>query len=118
MQTSLIEQKAVVMEGRDIGTVIMPKAELKLFVTADFEVRAIRRQAQMKSSGKEINLDEVKSNLAERDRIDSTRETAPLRVADDAIVIDNSEVNLEELQRMVVALARPLIDDGLLPHLR
>ncbi len=89
-QQALGEAKGVVMDGRDIGTVVFPDAELKLFMTADPKVRAERRLLELKSKGMEMTFDEVIHNLTERDRIDSTRADSPLRQADDAIVIDNT----------------------------
>jgi len=80
----------IVMDGRDIGTVVFPDAELKLFLTASHEVRTQRRYDEMKAKGQEVTKEEISRNLAERDYIDSTREESPLRQAKDAIVIDNS----------------------------
>lgn len=96
VQQALIEEKGVVMEGRDIGTVIMPNAELKLFVTADMEERVNRRFLQLKESGKEQSREEVRENLASRDHMDETREIAPLKQAEDAIVLDTTELSREE----------------------
>ncbi len=117
-QRSFIKEKSVVMEGRDIGTVIMPDAELKLFVTARFEVRARRRYEQVRGQANTPDLEAVGHNLRERDRIDSTRETAPLSIADGAVIIDNSDVSFEELLRLCLALVAPLTDSGLLPHMK
>ena len=116
-QRVLIREKAVVMDGRDIGTVIMPDAELKLFVTARFEVRAQRRLRQLREEGKQVDLSRVMDNLRDRDRLDCTRKHAPLAIADRAVVIDNSEVSFSELLHIVLSLVRPLIDPSLLPHL-
>lgn len=116
IQKDLIQEKGVVMEGRDIGTVIMPDAELKLFITADFEVRAQRRLLQAGGSEK-ITLNEVRQNLEKRDRIDCNREEAPLSVARDAIVIDNTNVSFEELLKFCEALVAPKVNSDLLPHL-
>lgn len=88
--------KGIVMDGRDIGTVVFPKAELKIFMTADPDIRADRRYAEMLAKGKRTTMEEVINNLTERDRIDSSREDSPLRQADDAIVLDNSEMSQEE----------------------
>lgn len=96
----------IVMDGRDIGTVVFPSAELKLFVTADPEVRARRRTAELISLGRPTPPDEVAANLTERDRIDSTREDSPLRQARDAVVLDNSNLARNEQAAMVIALAR------------
>ena len=86
----------VVMDGRDIGTAVFPEAQLKLFVTATDEVRAQRRFDELVSKGQETPMEEVLANLKERDYIDSHRETNPLRQADDAFVLDNSDMNLHE----------------------
>jgi cytidylate kinase len=86
----------VVMDGRDIGTVVFPKAEVKLFMTASNEIRAQRRLIELLEKGESVSLDDVKKSLAQRDHIDMTREIAPLRKAEDAIEIDNSELNRTE----------------------
>lgn len=86
----------IVMDGRDIGTVVFPDADLKLFVTASTDVRTDRRLAEMAAKGIATTRAEVAANLLERDRIDSTRADSPLRQAEDAIVIDNSDLTLEE----------------------
>ena len=88
--------KRVVMDGRDIGTTVFPDAELKIFMTADPLVRAERRADEMRAKGLEVNIDEVLANLQERDYIDSHREVSPLSKADDAIVLDNSHLNMQE----------------------
>lgn len=90
------EKKGIVMDGRDIGTVVFPEAELKLFMTADPLVRAQRRLAELQAKGQTADFEEVLANLRERDHIDSTREDSPLRQAEDAIVIDNSVLTPEE----------------------
>lgn len=86
----------VVMDGRDIGTAVFPNAQLKLFVTARDEVRARRRYDEMKAKGQDADIAEVLSNLKDRDRIDSGRKTNPLQRADDAYVLDNSDMTLDE----------------------
>lgn len=88
--------RRVVMDGRDIGTTVFPDAELKIFMTADPLVRAKRRADEMEAKGTSVNLDEVLSNLQERDYIDSHRETSPLTQAPDAIVLDNSDMTMED----------------------
>ena len=88
--------KRVVMDGRDIGTTVFPDAELKIFMTADPLVRAERRADEMRAKGLEVNIEEVLANLQERDYIDSHREVSPLSKADDAIVLDNSYMNMEQ----------------------
>ena len=84
------------MDGRDIGTVVFPDAELKIFVTASAEVRAQRRFDELKGKGMEADYDEILKNVKERDYIDSHREVSPLRKADDAIELDNSCMTIEE----------------------
>ena len=86
----------VVMDGRDIGTTVFPDAELKLFMTADPMIRAQRRADEMKAKGEDVDIQEVLNNLQERDYIDSHREVSPLTQADDAIVLDNSNMTMEE----------------------
>lgn len=86
----------IVMDGRDIGTTVFPHAELKIFVTASAEVRAQRRFDELTAKGEPCNYDEILFNVQERDRIDSTREVSPLRKADDAIVLDNSNMTIPE----------------------
>lgn len=96
MQQAMGKEKGIVMDGRDIGTVVFPDAELKLFVTASPEVRAQRRLDELKAKGETASYDEVLENVKKRDYIDSTRAESPLRQADDAIVLDNSHMTIEE----------------------
>ncbi len=86
----------VVMEGRDIGTVVFPDADVKIFLTATIEQRAKRRAKEYEEKGVEVSVDDVKNNLVKRDQIDSTREISPLSKADDAIVVDTSKVTIQE----------------------
>ncbi|MBQ4475798.1 MAG: (d)CMP kinase [Bacteroidales bacterium] len=95
-QQKMGEAKGVVMDGRDIGTTVFPNAELKIFVTAEVDVRAQRRYDEMLSKGEPADMNEVKQNLQERDRIDQSRAESPLRKADDAVVLDNSHITREE----------------------
>ena len=88
--------KGVIMDGRDIGTVVFPDAELKVFVTASADVRARRRYDELTAKGETCNYADILANVVERDRIDSTRAISPLRQADDAIVLDNSEMTIAE----------------------
>lgn len=89
-------KKGIVMDGRDIGTVVFPNAELKIFVTADPMIRAQRRFAELQATDPTITMEAVAENLQHRDFIDSTREHSPLRQADDALVLDNSNMTREE----------------------
>ena len=96
MQRSLAGRHSVVMDGRDIGTVVLPNADLKVFLTADSRKRAERRWKELVEAGREISLDEVQKDIDERDERDSCRDAAPLRKADDAVEIDTSSLNLSE----------------------
>lgn len=89
-------EKGIVMDGRDIGTVVFPDAELKIFVTASAEVRAQRRYDELKAKGMEADFADILKNVQERDYIDSHRETSPLRKADDALELDNSQLTIAE----------------------
>ena len=95
-QQAMGVQKGIVMDGRDIGTVVFPNAALKIFVTADPAIRAERRFLELKAVNPEITMEEVAENLQHRDLIDSTREHSPLRQAEDAVVLDNSNISREE----------------------
>ena len=95
-QQALGKDKEIVMDGRDVGTVIFPDAELKIFVTARPEVRAQRRLDELTAKGEKATFEEVLANLKKRDHIDSTRIDGPLKQAEDAVVIDNSEMSIEE----------------------
>jgi len=99
-------EKGVVMDGRDIGTVVFPDAELKIFMTASTEIRAKRRFLELQEKGQEVTYDEVLKNVQERDEIDTTRKDSPLVKADDAIVIDNSELNKEQQFEQILNLAQ------------
>lgn len=103
-QKSFGKQKGVVMDGRDIGTVVFPDAELKIFLSARLPVRVERRYLELLSKGYEVSRDQVQKSLLDRDHIDSTREDSPLIIADDAIVIDNSILNREEQLNLVLQL--------------
>ncbi|MFV8226852.1 (d)CMP kinase [Christiangramia aquimixticola] len=95
-QQEMGKEKGVVMDGRDIGTVVFPNAELKLFMTASTEKRAQRRYDELVERGDEVEFEDVLKNVKDRDYMDSTRDDSPLIKADDAIEIDNSDMNLEE----------------------
>ena len=95
-QKKMGENKGVVMDGRDIGTVVFPNAELKIFVTASAEVRAQRRYDELKAKGMEADFEDILKNVQERDYLDSHREVSPLRKADDAIELDNSLMTIDE----------------------
>ncbi|MDM1299864.1 (d)CMP kinase [Empedobacter falsenii] len=104
LQQQMGEKGGIVMDGRDIGTTVFPNADIKIFVTASPEVRAQRRFLEYQQQGKDIPLDEVLKNVNERDYIDSHRAYSPLRKADDAIEVDNSNMNLEETVNKVMEI--------------
>lgn len=109
-QQNLGKSKGVIMDGRDIGTVVFPFAELKIFMTASSEIRAQRRYDELKEKGQDITLEEVFNNVVERDRIDTTREDSPLVKAEDAIEIDNSDLSRENQLETVLQLAQDKIN--------
>lgn len=96
MQQGMGQQRGVVMDGRDIGTVVFPDAELKIFMTADPKVRAQRRYDELTAKGDNVTMEEILENVLSRDHADMNREISPLRQADDAIVLDNSHMSVEE----------------------
>lgn len=98
-QQEMGKAKGIVMDGRDIGTVVFPDAELKVFVTASPEVRARRRLEELQAKGEQTTYEEVLANVKKRDYIDSTREESPLRQAPDALVLDNSEMTIPEQKK-------------------
>lgn len=98
LQQLMGEKKGIVMDGRDIGTTVFPNAELKIFVTASAEVRAQRRFDELKAKGEVANYEDILKNVVERDYIDMHREVSPLKQADDAILLDNSNMTIEEQQ--------------------
>lgn len=109
-QRSLGEDGGVVMDGRDIGSVVFPNAELKLFITADADIRAQRRYDELKAKGDDVSLEEVKQNLQERDHMDTTRKESPLIQTDDAIVIDNSNLTpTEQLEKALELVKNKLV---------
>lgn len=96
IQREMGREGGVVMDGRDIGTVVFPNADLKIFLTADPAVRARRRYDELKAAGQEVSLGEIESNIRQRDHQDQTRKISPLRQAPDAVVLDNSHMTLDE----------------------
>ena len=102
LQKAMGQNKGMVMDGRDIGTVVFPDAELKLFVTATAEIRARRRFDELTAKGEIVSYNEILQNVQERDHIDSTREASPLRIADDALVLDNSTMTRQEQLEWVI----------------
>jgi cytidylate kinase len=104
------KNKGIVMDGRDIGTVVFPDAELKIFMTASPEIRAQRRFDELKAKGLNVDFDEILKNVKERDLIDSTREVSPLRKAEDAVVLDNSYLTREEQLEWAVKMVKERIE--------
>ena len=105
-QRRLSQNRNVIMDGRDIGTIVFPNADIKIFMTADLKVRALRRQKELATQGKNENLYEVMQNLARRDEIDSTRESSPLIQATDAFVIDTTNLTMSQQIEIVVNLVK------------
>jgi len=105
-QRRIGQRGRVVMVGRDIGTVILPEADLKIYLDATAEERAKRRFDEMTARGANVNFEDVLAKVIERDRIDSTRDVAPLKAADDAVVIDSNDLDVEEVFKKVLALCK------------
>jgi CMP/dCMP kinase len=106
LQQQMGQKGGIVMDGRDIGTVVFPNAELKIFMTASVEVRAQRRYNELKTKGEMVSFDEVAENITKRDFIDQNREIAPLRQATDAYVLDNSYLSREEQFEKILELVK------------
>ncbi|MBN2634874.1 MAG: (d)CMP kinase [Prolixibacteraceae bacterium] len=110
-QRENIKNKGIVMDGRDIGTVVFPDAELKIFMTASPEIRAERRYNELKEKGQEVDFDEIIQNVKNRDIIDSTREVSPLKKADDALVLDNSNLTREEQLKWALEKVKEITEE-------
>ncbi len=110
LQQEMGREKGLVMDGRDIGTVVFPKAELKIFMTASPDIRATRRFKELLDRGALISYEEVLENVQKRDFLDSTREHSPLKKAEDAIVIDNSAMSQEEQLERALSLAQKRVE--------
>lgn len=110
LQREMGSDKGVVMDGRDIGTVVLPDAELKLFMTASPEIRASRRYKELLDRGEDVSYEEVLGNVRHRDHLDSSREVSPLKQAADAIRFDNSDMGLSEQFERVLSLARRVVE--------
>ena len=104
LQRGLAQEEDVVMDGRDIGTCVLPEADVKVFLTASVETRARRRYDELQEKGVPCDLEEIKADIRERDERDMTRETAPLRQADDAVLIDSSDMTIPEVTAAIAAL--------------
>ncbi|MEI6408117.1 MAG: (d)CMP kinase [Bacteroidota bacterium] len=108
-QQKMGKRRNIVADGRDIGTVVFPDAELKIFLTADPDVRTSRRHLELAAKGIDAEWDEIRDNLLERDRIDSSRADSPLRQADDAIILDNTHLSEEEQLEQALGMAKEKI---------
>lgn len=111
-QQRMGKDKGIVMDGRDIGTVVFPHAELKIFVTASAEVRAQRRYDELQQKGMPARYDDILKNVQERDYIDSHREVSPLRKAEDAIELDNSNLTIDEQQQWLLQQVDKVLQQG------
>lgn len=110
LQQEMGKNKGIVMDGRDIGTVVYPNAELKIFMTARPEVRAQRRYDELTGKGLEVDFDEILKNVLERDHIDSSRAISPLKQADDALLLDNSDITRKEQLDWVLSKVKEIIE--------
>lgn len=108
-QREIGKNGGIVMEGRDITTTVFPDAELKIFLTADLDIRAYRRLIELKIKGIDIDLENVKDNLTIRDKIDSSRETSPLMITEDSIVIDTTQLTIDEQVNLIYNKAQEII---------
>ena len=109
-QQRLGKKKGVVMDGRDIGSVVFPDADLKVFMTANLDTRAIRRQEELLEKGEMVELEAIKANLSERNRVDSSRAESPLKKMEDAMEVDTSNITFAEQVAQIVHAARQIID--------
>lgn len=108
-QQAMGKDKGLVMDGRDIGTVVFPEAELKIFMTADPQIRAERRFHELKEKGSEVSFEEVLTNVKYRDALDTTRKDSPLRMASDAVEVDNSNLSIAQQFQLILDLAEERI---------
>ena len=106
LQRELAKRSAVVMDGRDIGTVVLPDASVKIFLTASVEVRADRRYKELAQKGEEVNIKEIEADIRRRDEQDMTRKTAPLKQADDAVLLDSSSLSIDEVADRIIEIAK------------
>ncbi|RLD52163.1 MAG: (d)CMP kinase [Bacteroidetes bacterium] len=109
LQRAMGKEGGIVMDGRDIGTNVFPNADLKIFLTADAEIRAQRRYDELKAKGEDVSLEAIVKNIKERDYIDSHRETNPLRQAKDAVLLDNSHLTMQEQAQKAIELAENIL---------
>ena len=106
LQQNLAKTQNVIMDGRDIGTCVLPHADVKVYLTASVETRAKRRYQELQEKGEDCNLEEIAHDIEERDRRDRTREIAPLKQAEDAVLVDSSEMTIAEVVKTIVDLCR------------
>ncbi|MBK6860808.1 MAG: (d)CMP kinase [Saprospiraceae bacterium] len=106
LQRKIATGKSIIMDGRDIGSVVFPNADVKLFVTAEIDTRAHRRYSELKQRGIQQSIEQIKSNLIKRDQIDSTRKDSPLIQTEDAILLDNSHLNREQQKQFALHIIR------------
>ena len=106
MQQTLAKENDVVMDGRDIGTVVLPNAQAKIYLTASVEERARRRFEEYKNKGMDVDIEELKKEIAQRDHQDMTREIAPLKQADDAVLVDSSDMNIDEVTKAIMDIIK------------
>jgi len=111
LQRQIGSSKGIVMDGRDIGTVVFPDADLKIFMTASVDIRAERRYIELKNKGIDVNFDEIRNNIVARDITDENRDISPLRRADDAVILDNSRMTVEEQMKWVRKLIEEKLND-------
>ena len=106
LQKNLAKTQNVIMDGRDIGTCVLPHADVKVYLTASVETRAKRRYQELQEKGEDCNLEEIAHDIEERDRRDMTREIAPLKQAEDAVLVDSSDMTIAEVVKTIVDLCR------------
>ncbi|MDE6052321.1 MAG: (d)CMP kinase [Lachnospiraceae bacterium] len=106
LQQALARKESVVMDGRDIGTCVLPDADVKIYLTADSHVRAVRRYEELKTKGQECDLDVIEKDIIERDYQDTHRELSPLRQAEDAVLLDSSDMTIEQVADAIIKLCK------------
>lgn len=109
MQREMAEKHNVIMDGRDIGTVVFPQAQLKVFLTASVEERARRRYLELKEKGTEVSLEDLEKRIAQRDALDENREISPLRCAEDARYLDSTHLSIDQVTEQIAAMAREVL---------
>ena len=110
LQQKLAEKEALVMDGRDIGTVVLPNAEVKIYLTASSAVRAKRRYDELRAKGEDCELAQIEADIIERDHRDMTREISPLKQADDAVLVDTSDMTIEEVENRLISIVEEKIN--------